>query len=285
MFRGIGTVYAITSICRRKFCRLASSLGKGENGVKVDQTKCIGCGRCRAYCTMGAIGFTAAGRGRVCAEVDQYECVDCGVCFRAGVCPVDALYEPLPEWPRSVRGTFSNPLVEHKETRIPGRGTEEMKTNDVTGRFKWGEAGMAVEMGRPGTGARFRDIEKVAMAIAALGNITFEPKNPITGLMADKSTGRMNPEVLDEKVLSAIIEMTVPLNRIPDIIGAVRRVTREISTVCSFDLTCKVHPGNTREEMLPAFELARQAGVQMTINGKTNIGLGKPLYVETEGAK
>ncbi|SDF78097.1 4Fe-4S dicluster domain-containing protein [Sporolituus thermophilus] len=244
--------------------------------MKVDGTKCLGCGRCRAYCTMGAIRFTRDDRGRVVAEVDQHECVDCGVCFRAQVCPGDALYEPVPQWPRSVRGTFSNPLVEHKETRIPGRGTEEMKTNDVTGRFKWGEAGMAVEMGRPGTGARFTDIEKVAMAIAALGDITFEPKNPLTGLMVDKKTGKMHPEVMDEKVLSAIIEMTVPLARVPEVIDAVRRVTKEINTVCSFDLTCKVHPGDT----LPAFELAQAAGVQPTPNGKTNVGLGRPLFVE-----
>lgn len=244
--------------------------------MKVDESKCLGCGRCRAYCTMGAIHFTRDARGRVCAEIDQHECVDCGVCFRAEVCPGEALYEPKPEWPRSVRGTFSNPLVEHKETRIPGRGTEEMKTNDVTGRFKWGEAGMAVEMGRPGTGARFTDIEKVAMALSALGDIHFEPKNPLTGLMADKNTGKMNPEVMNEKVLSAIIEMTVPLDRVKDVIGAVRKVAKELSTVCSFDLTCKVHPGDT----VPAFDLAREAGVSPTINGKTNVGLGRPFFEE-----
>lgn len=243
--------------------------------MKVDEAKCIGCGRCRNYCTMNAIGFIRDARGRICANVDQHECVDCGVCYRAGVCPGEALYEPIPEWPRSVRGTFSNPLVEHKETRIPGRGTEEMKTNDVTGRFKWGEAGMAVEMGRPGTGARFHDIEKVAMALAAIG-VEFEPKNPLTGLMIDKKAGRMNPEVLDEKVLSAIIEMTVPVERVPEIINVVSKVTKAISTVCSFDLTSKVDAdGGIR-----AFELARGAGVAPTINGKTNVGLGKPLYVE-----
>ncbi|KYZ74915.1 4Fe-4S ferredoxin [Anaerosporomusa subterranea] len=246
--------------------------------MKVDESKCLGCGRCRAYCTMGAISFTRDARGRVCAQVDQHECVDCGVCFRAEVCPGEALYEPKPEWPRSVRSTFSNPLVEHKETRIPGRGTEEMKTNDVTGRFKWGEAGMAVEMGRPGTGARFTDIEKVAMALSSLGDIHFEPKNPLTGLMADKNTGKMNPEVMDEKVLSAIIEMTVPLDRVQDVIGAVRKVAQELSTVCSFDLTCKVHPGDT----VPAFDLARKAGVSPTINGKTNVGLGKPFFEEVK---
>lgn len=243
--------------------------------LKVDDSKCVGCGRCRPYCTMGAISFARNRFGRVCAQVDQEECVDCGVCFRAQVCEVDALFEPAPEWPRSIRGTFSNPLIEHKETRVPGRGTEEMKTNDITGRFKWGEAGMAVEMGRPGTGARFYDIEKVAMALAKLG-VSFEEKNPCTGLMADKHTGKMKEEVLNEKVLSAIIEMTVPLSLVPEIIATVREVSQQISTVCSFDLTCKVDPDGST----PAFELARAAGVAPTVNGKTNVGLGRPLFVE-----
>jgi hypothetical protein len=225
---------------------------------------------------MGAIGFVRDSHGRTCAHVDEYECVDCGVCYRAGVCQGEALYEPAPVWPRSVRGTFSNPLVEHKETRVPGRGTEEMKTNDVTGRFKSGQAGMAVEMGRPGIGARFTDIEKVAMAIAAVGGVTFEPKNPLTTLMADRKTGQMNPEVLGEKVLSAIIEIMVPVERIPEIIAAVRQVSRQISTVCSLDLTTKVDPDGG----LKAFALAQAAGVKPTINGKTNLGLGRPFFVE-----
>ena len=244
--------------------------------MKVDKEKCVGCGRCRAYCTMSCISYERALTGKVHAIVDQRECVDCGVCFRAGICPVEALFEPLPEWPRSIRSTFSNPLVEHKETRVPGRGTEEMKTTEVTGRFKWGEAGMAVEMGRPSTGARFYDIEKVAMAIAALGDIVFEPKNPITGLMADKTTGKMREEILDEKVLSAIIEMTVPIGRVQEIIGAVREASKEISTVCSFDLTCKVDPDGS----ISAFELAEKAGVALPANGKTNLGMGRPLYEE-----
>lgn len=244
--------------------------------MKVDEGKCVGCGRCRAYCTMGAIAFVRDGRGRVCASVDDRECVDCGVCYRADICPAEALYEPLPVWPRSVRGTFSNPLVEHKETRVPGRGTEEMKTSDVTGRFKWGEAGMAVEMGRPSIGARFSDIQKVTMAIAALGDINFEPKNPLTGLMTDRKTGKMNDELMDEKVLSAIIEMTVPVSRVPDVIAAVRKVAKELSTVCSFDLTAKVDPDGS----IRAFELARSAGIEPTINGKTNLGLGRPFFVE-----
>ena len=244
--------------------------------MQIDRSACIGCGRCRSYCTMNCIGFVRDDFGRVVAAVDQTECVDCGVCVRARICPADAMTEPVPAWPRSVRGTFSNPLVEHKETRVPGRGTEEMKTNDITGRFKFGEAGMAIEMGRPSTGAFFSDIEKVAMAIASLGDIHFEPKNPITSLMVDKTTGKMNPELMNEKVLSAIIEMTVPLERVHEIIAVVKKITKEISTVCSFDLTCKVHPG----DKTPAFDLARATGVEPTPNGKTNVGLGKPFFVE-----
>ena len=243
--------------------------------MKIDRQKCIGCGRCRSYCTMGAIYFQRMPTGRICAEVNQDECVDCGVCFRAKVCPKDALYEPIAGWPRTVRGTFSNPLLEHKETRIPGRGTEEMKTNDVTGRFKRGEAGMAVEMGRPGIGARFGDIEKVAMALAALG-VTFEPKNPLTGLMADPKTGKMKEEVMQEKVLSAIIEMTVPVEQVPEVIACVREVASTIDTVCSFDLTSRTEADGS----IPAFALATAAGVKISINGKTNVGLGRPLFRE-----
>lgn len=225
---------------------------------------------------MGAIGFIRGEQGQMCANINEDECVDCGVCYRAKICIGNALYEPLPEWPRSVRGTFSNPLVEHKETKVPGRGTEEMKTNDVTGRFKFGEAGVAIEMGRPGTGSRFFDIQKVAMAIASLGGIVFEPNNPITGLMADKTTGKINQEVLNEKVLSAIIEMTVPVERVTEIFEAVQKVTKDISTVCSVDLTCKVNA----DDSTSAFELARKAGLKPTRHGKTNVGLGRPFFVE-----
>jgi hypothetical protein len=45
------------------------------------------------------------------------------------------------------------------------RGPEEIKSNDVTGRIREGEAGIVVEMGRPGNGAYFRDMERVAMTM------------------------------------------------------------------------------------------------------------------------
>ena len=104
--------------------------------MRIDPELCTACGLCQVYCPLGAIHLNDV------SEIDQEVCVECGDCIRADVCPTDAfIYEAQP-WPRSVREAFSNPLAEHKETRIPGRGTEEMKTNDVRGIYgrgiRWG---------------------------------------------------------------------------------------------------------------------------------------------------
>ena len=246
--------------------------------MQIDVMKCVGCGRCRSFCTMGVIHFTRSAKGnKVYCFVDEDECVDCGICYRAKVCPTDALFQPVEGWPRSIRGTFSNPLAEHKETRVPGRGTEEMKTNDITGRYKRGYAGMAAEMGRPGTGARLRDAEKVFKALAELG-VEFETNNPLTGLLKNKQTGEMNPEVLNEKVLSAIIEMIVPIDKVMPVLQTMERVAEEINTVFSVDLVARVD----EDLSVPTARIMEQNGKWFSHNGKTNVGLGR---LQVKGGK
>lgn len=245
--------------------------------MRIEAEKCIGCGQCRPFCTMGVIYFTRTGKGtKVHCAVDESECVDCGICYRSKVCPADALYQPVHGWPRSIRGTFSNPLAEHKETRVPGRGTEEMKTNDITHRYKRGFAGMAAEMGRPGTGARMRDAEKVFKALAQL-EVEFETNNPLTGLLKNRQTGEMNPEVLDEKVLSAIIEMIIPLEKVLAVLDTLERVAEEIDTVFSIDLVARVD----ENLKVPTEEIMRKNNRWITVNGKTNLGLG---HLQVKGA-
>ena len=245
--------------------------------MQIDAKKCVGCGQCRPFCTMGVIHFTRSGKGtKVHCTIDEDECVDCGICYRAKVCPVEALNQPFHGWPRSIRGTFSNPLAEHKETRVPGRGTEEMKTNDITNRYKRGYAGMAAEMGRPGTGARMRDAEKVFKALAKLG-VEFETNNPLTGLLKNKETGEMNPEVLNEKVLSAIIEMIIPLNKIIPVLETMEKVAEEINTVFSIDLVARVNE-DLSDPMVP---IMRDNNKWFSMNGKTNLGLG---HLNVKGA-
>lgn len=239
--------------------------------MRIDPSKCVACGQCQPFCTMGVIHFTRGdNKSKIYACVEEEECIDCGICYRSNVCPADALYQPLAEWPRSIRGTFSNPLAEHKETRVPGRGTEEIKTTDITNRYKRGFAGMAAEMGRPGTGTRLRDAEKVFKALAKLG-VEFEHNNPLTGLLKNKKTGEMNPEVLDEKVLSCIIEMIVPIADVIPTLDAMEQVAKEIDTVFSIDLVAR-----TDEDLsVPTAKIMEANKRWFSINGKTNLGLGK----------
>lgn len=233
--------------------------------MRIDPEVCIACEVCLPYCPMGAISMDDV------AGIDQDECVDCGVCLKSGVCPVDCIiYEPAP-WPRALRAEFSNPAAEHKTTGLPGRGTEEVKTNEVTGRLKPGWLAMGIEFGRPVTGARFRDVDKVSRALAKLG-VKFEPKNPVTFLMEDTSTGKIKPDVLNEKVLSAIIECVFPREKAPEVLKTLQKVTREIDTVCSVEMADLVEP----DEWVPMDKMLADLGIFYRINGKTNTGLGRP---------
>lgn len=246
--------------------------------MRIDKHKCAACGQCTEYCTLGNIAMCRRDEasGRLYYEINEEECVDCGVCLRAGVCQTDALFMPKYEWPRTVRANFSDPLIEHPETKVAGRGTEEMKTNEVTGRIKRGFVGIACEMGRPAVGARFYDTQKVAMALAKLG-VEFEPQNPCTSLMADPKTGRFKTEVLNEKVLSAIIEMIVPIEKAADVLKVIREVSGEIGCVFSAALISRFNP----DESIPVIPIMKSLDWPLSPNGKLNTGLGRPLARET----
>ncbi len=245
--------------------------------MRIDKDKCAGCGQCTEFCTLGRIAVCRRdpGTGKLYYEINEDECVDCGVCLRAGICETGALFMPAYEWPRTVRSAFSDPTVEHRDTKVAGRGTEEIKTNEITGRIKRGFVGISCEMGRPSVGARFSDIEKVAMALARLG-VEFEPNNPCTRLMADPQTGRYKEEVLNEKVLSAIIEMIVPIGQMTELLSAIRRVAAEVDCVFSVDLITVLERGN----VIPTLPLLQSLQWPVLPNGKMNTGLGRPLAKE-----
>ena len=124
-------------------------------------------------------------------------------------------------------------------------------------------------------GARFRDVEKVAMAVAGFG-VEFEKINPTTSLMSDPGKGKFKGDILNEKVLSAILEFSVPLHRLPELFKVLKTVSREIDTVFSLCLITRLE----RDGSIPAEKTMRELGIWCAPNGKNNVGLGRPLARE-----
>ncbi len=237
--------------------------------MRIDQDKCIACLECIPYCIVGAIKEDPA-KGEVL--IDQDECVECGCCLRVGVCPSEAIWQPELDWPRRIRAEFSDPVVSHPSTRISGRGTMEAKTNDVTGRYSRGVVGIAAELGRPCIGTRLTELEKVTMAMASLG-VTFEKSNPVYALLADPATGKLKQEVLNEKVLSVIVEFLITADKLPSALKALREVSQQVDTVFTVGLISLLEPDGG----CSAEAATRSAGFEIRPNGKNNIGLGRPL--------
>jgi len=236
--------------------------------MRVDEEKCVGCLECIDYCPVGAIREVTGG----IVTIDEEECVECGCCLRVGACEYEALWQPELEWPRILRAQFSNPGVSHPSTSIGGRGTDETKTNDVTGRYPRGYVGIAAELGRPGIGTTLEDMERVAQAILPLG-VEFEQDNPTYPLFQDVTQGKLRDDIRGEKVLSAILEFKTTVEKAPQVLKALDRVAREVDTVISVNIGSMLEPDGS----LPADKVAREAGFEIRPNGKSNLGLGRPL--------
>ena len=264
--------------------------------MKINPHKCVACGNCTYVCPMGAIYIDPVLKR---ATIDRDECVECYTCFNGlsqehlnptlvrtvrkvfaamrirfepepDVCPTAAFEPDELAWPRVVRRAFSDPRVPHESTGVEGRGTEEVKTNDVTGRVGPGEIGFTIELGRPGVGVRFRDIQDVCRALAAAG-VAFEKKNPVTSLMSDVATGSIREDILDEKVLSAIVEIKVPVARAEEIIRLVWDVETRIDTVVTIGAGVRCDDQGDDPVVAPILE---RLGYTLA-RAKTNVGLGR----------
>jgi len=235
--------------------------------MRINLEKCIGCMECVPYCPAEAI--IATGNKFM---VDEDRCFECYICIRAEICPVDAFQKVPLKWPRTLRHLFSSMTMIHKGTGIDGRGTAEMKTNDVTGRYHHGEVGFTVDVGRPGVGTTFEDVEKISMAVGKIG-VEFEKMNPVTKLMSHKSTGRIRDDIKMERILSCVLEFKTKDTKTVSIINALRDVAKLVSTVFSVGCICRCKPDGT----VPVKSILDEADIFYRPNGKINIGLGHPL--------
>ena len=262
----------------------------------INQKKCVGCGNCVAICPMGAI-YVIPERNR--ATINDDACVECGTCFRGmstetlnptfvrtvrsaakflrfrfepepDVCPTGAFEMNELEMPRLVRQIFSDPVVEHKSTGIKGRGTEEVKTNDVSARVDIEEVGYTIEFGRPGVGVRFWEIQEMTRTLAS-NDIIFEGNNPITHLMTDVNTGDLRADILDEKILSAIVEIKTKIEEVEKVLQIVEEVNERIDTVTAIGISTRCNEDGTDKILAPLLE---DLGYNYN-RAKTNLGLGR----------
>ena len=112
--------------------------------MRINPKICIGCNICHYYCPAQAIEQ----KGNI-SVINEDLCFECGTCLRTSACPVKAIYEneEIHQYPRIVRKYFSDPAQKYPGNRdIGGRGTDEVKTNDVTGRYKKGQIGIGLEI-------------------------------------------------------------------------------------------------------------------------------------------
>jgi len=210
---------------------------------------------------MGAISM----RSRK-ASIDPNECAECGTCVRSERCPVDAIKVVELQWPRVLRETFSNPLATHASTGVSGRGTEGIKTNDSQNRYREGEMGVFIEHGRPFLGARFSDVERAVRKFKAHGYDVI-PQNPIAELIDDPATGALKPEILDEKIISCVVEFLLPASAAEELMGMVQELAGEVGSVFNLSVALRADDeGRSRLEELFGSDIFRLP------NAKVNLG-------------
>lgn len=234
--------------------------------MKIDPEVCVNCGECIVYCPVAAIEQT---NDDVSINLDR--CVECGACLKSGVCPVNAFYQQELEWPRILRAEFSDPLVYHKATKICGRGTSEVKTNDVSNRIGFGEVGVVIEVGRPCVSTDFNEIEKLTRVLCSV--VKLAENNPVTHLLNVQTGLFKDRSIMSERVLSAIIECKVKNEELISVLDLLKKLADSLDTVFSLGLITRY--GCDGEK--PVAEMIKNAGIQVRQNGKVNVGLGRPL--------
>lgn len=232
--------------------------------MEIKADLCIGCGQCVIICPVQAIKLIDN-----IAVIDKNLCVECSICKRNADCPVNAIKSRRLKWPRVIRSPFSDVISTHKLTGIPGRGTEEMKTNDVTNRFGVDEIGFTIEIGRPGVGTHLGNIELFTTKLISIG-VEFEKESPVSALLID-DIGHIKKDIKEERVLSAIIEFKVPINKATLVMQMIKQIEKNIDTIFTVGVISQVMKDGT----IPILDLLTRQGFSVGPNAKVNVGLGK----------
>jgi hypothetical protein len=86
-------------------------------------------------------------------------------------------------------------------------------------------------------------------------------------------TGRLKKNILDERVLSCIIEFKTKIESVTNVLEILRHIEPELNTVFSLGLISRFD----EEGELPIINVLKSGNINTRINSKVNVGLGRPL--------
>ena len=89
--------------------------------------------------------------------------------------------------------------------------------------------------------------------------------------MSDVATGTIREDIMNEKVMSAIVEIKVPVERTEEIIRLVWEVEKEMDTVVALGVGTRCDENGEERVVAPILE---RLGYKLE-RAKTNIGLGR----------
>ena len=99
-------------------------------------------------------------------------------------------------------------------------------------------------------------------------------ENPVTHFMADRKTGKLREDILDEQATSAIIEGKCKIENLPEVLEVIKKAAEKIDTVFSLEIISKVPPKGE----IPIIPILEKLGYEYSINSKNNVGLGEPAF-------
>jgi hypothetical protein len=91
----------------------------------------------------------------------------------------------------------------------------------------------------------------------------------VASLMTDRTLGLIREDILNEKILSAIVEIKAPIERVPAVLQSIKNLAREVDTVISVGVSTRCDSAGN--DLLG--EVLEREGYP-AYRGKTNLGLG-----------
>jgi hypothetical protein len=83
----------------------------------------------------------------------------------------------------------------------------------------------------------------------------------------------MKPELRNERVLSAIVEVQTTADKLPVLVPVVLEVAKLVDTVISWEVITRLNDDGS----IPILEDLNKLGIKPRPNAKVNLGMGRPF--------